>query len=329
MHLVSLLLLLWISSPFAGDGSGIAGFEFLGVQPGAMPTSTGGAYTAGFGDVYSLAANPAGLSGLRTRTVAIDYLHYVLDIQRGMVAYASPLNKKVKDGIVLGGFINYLNSGLFEYAQTNGETGGSFTAGSFEAGFTAAAKPEFSFLGGLPLNFGATIKGVVEQVEVESWSALAVDAGVQYLSTNGRLRIGASMRNIGLTLSSPDSFPLPSTYSIGISYSSKVWKYTKFYSDFQIPFYGDKLLKTGLDLMIDKDIYLRLGYRFIWAEVVHWYDLVSAGSSDNTFERTDFNTWSAGLGIKITRSTVIDVAVQGNRLQLMPLLSTTIQYAWK
>ncbi len=329
MRIVSLLSLLLSCTLFAGEKSGIAGFEFLSVQAGAMPVSLGGAYTAGFGDVYSIAANPAGLSGLRTRTFAFDYLHYVLDIQRGMVAFASPLNKKSKDGIALGGYINYLNAGAFEYANVQGETGGSFTAGSFEAGFTAAAKTDFAFLMGRPVNIGATIKGIREQVEVESWSALAVDAGIQVLSANGRIRLGASARNLGLTLSSTDSFPLPSAYSFGLSYASKAWQNTRFYSDFQIPSYGDKLLKTGLDLRIEKDIYIRLGYRFIWAEIVHWYNSLSGSAADESFERTDFNTWSAGIGFRLIRSTNIDLAVQGNRFQNIPLLSATVQYVWR
>jgi len=322
-----LLLSLFIINATA-DEAGVSGFEFLNIQPGALPVSLAGAYTAGSGDAYSFAYNPAGLAGIKGRTFCFDYLHYVLDIQRGMIGYAMPAPGKGGKSFVYGAYLNYLNAGTFNITDEDGNQLGNFTAGFYELGMSVAKDiPATTF--GAPIQLGATFKGLMEQVSEQNWSAVAFDVGAQYLVRGGRVRFGASAKNIGITTKELDSFPLPQVYSLGMSLTSRNWQNARFYTDFNYPVYGESSLRTGLDLKLDRDVFLRLGYRFLFSEIEHWYNKIADVKEDQAYERSDMNNWSVGFGTRFAKVYTLDIAVQKTTLQTMPLISATVQYAWR
>ncbi|MBL8028478.1 MAG: hypothetical protein JNL74_18790 [Fibrobacteres bacterium] len=329
-RLISILAIsLVLVIPAKSDDAGVAGFDFLNIQPGSHPVSLAGAYTAGYGDAYSFAYNPAGLTGIKNRTFMFDYLHYVLDISRGMIGFAVPRKDTSGNQTVFGTYLNYLNAGSFEIADGDGNmTGETFSSGSYELGFSAAKDIPASLFGH-PLQVGATVKGLFEQVSYQNWSAFALDAGVQYLVSGGRVRLGASARNIGLTFKEVDSFPLATSYSLGLSLTSRSWQNARFYTDYNYPVYGAASLRTGLDLRMNRDVYLRFGYRFLWSEVKHLYNIIAGKTESEAYARSDINNFAAGLGIRFARYYTLDLAVQTTTFERAPLISATMQYAWK
>jgi hypothetical protein len=323
---ISIILFSYSVSIASGD-AGVSGFEFLNIQPGALPVSLGGAYTAGYSDLYAFAYNPAGLSGIKSRSFCFDYLHYVLDIQRGLIGYAFPAGKG-NSQFIYGAYLNYLNSGSFNIADEDGNLLGTFNSGSYELGVTAAKSIPASLFG-YPVQFGATFKGLMEQINDDNFSAIAMDIGAQYLLKGGRVRIGASARNLGVATNELDTFPLSKVYSLGMSLNSRNWQNVKFYTDYNYPEYGDASLRLGLDIRLDRDFYFRLGYRLTTSEMEHWYSIISNTAEEFEYERTDINSLAFGLGTRFSKAYTFDVAVQLNSFQSLPLMTATLQYSWR
>jgi hypothetical protein len=302
------------------ENAGINGYDFLSLGAGARPQAMGGAYTAEAGDIYSLYWNPAGIASVKRTTFMADYLNYVLDIQKGMLAYIAD-EKLLRQFGVAGVYVNYLHAGTFEAVDVNGDRdpSGDFTAGYTE--FCAAFARQLPRLFRYDLSAGVTVKGMLERIADYQTEALAVDLGANLYLPRYRLRIGGTIRNLG-TVFSADSGRLPQIYSIGLLYTRKSIQRTVFVFDWNKPRYGFATFRLGVEFGVNRDFFIRGGYRFLYNELLHWYDVLSGEKKD--YVRDDFNNWSAGVGLRLARRTHLDIAASGSQFESMPLVQLSI-----
>ena len=304
------------------ENAGIARYDFLDIGAGAQPMAMAGAYAGASGDIYSLYWNPAGIAGMPRPVFMADYFHYAMGIQRGMVG--AVLDSSFCRGWgTLGFAINYLNAGIFETVDEFGNhiPGNDFSAGYnvFSATF-ARSLPEYR---GYLFSAGVTFKQLLENIADYSSYGSALDFGAHCVFPSKGLKIGLSVRNLG-TVFSEDSSRLPQTYTLGIIYNSKSWPNSRFAFDVVKPRYGVYEARLGLDYRVNRDLNIRLGYRFLEDEVRYWYHKIR-GDSDN-YVREDFNFFSAGIGLKLSRKMVCDLALNINDYQTLPFISTSLLY---
>jgi hypothetical protein len=270
--------------------------------------------------LYAFAYNPAGLADVRRTSFILDYMHYVLDMNRGLLGFS--LDKDRLKGIgTLGGYINYFHAGTFEAVDPEGKRtpAGDFTAGSSEIGLSYAR--EAPALPAGPLSWGLTLKWISDRIADYRNDAVGMDAGVQAFFTRYRIRAGAVLRNLG----GLGTYGIPRSYGLGLSYTTKAVQQTVFMLDYNQPAYGAYTIRLGAEFRVNRDFSLRGGYRFLQPEVEHWYHLLKG--SDEEYVREDFNSWSAGAGLKMAKRTVLDVAVLGNSFQSLPVLQFTFLYS--
>lgn len=310
------------------EDAGANGYDFLHLGAGAQPASMAGAYTGSSGDIYSLYWNPAGVASMNRTMVMADYLKYVLDIHRGMLAGVLDPSKVRNLGTV-GGYLNYLYAGSFEAVDEAGNAlpSGNFTAGYYETGLTFARMLPQA-VPGLALSAGGTLKYLRERIDDYASNAGAVDLGIHCILPGNRIKAGFSVRNLGLVFGGGGNPPsLPLIYAAGILFHSTAWPKSRFALDLSKPAYGYYTVRLGMEYRVNRDFFLRGGYRFLENEVRHWYHLVTNVADD--YVREDFNTWSAGAGLKLSRQLTLDLAVTGASYQSVPLIGSTLLYQFR
>jgi hypothetical protein len=310
------------------EQAGTNSYDFLSIGTGARPLSMGGAYTAESGNIYSLYWNPAGIGDIKRTTLMLDYMKYVLnDMHKGMLAFVLDKEKINEVGIV-GGYINYFTAGEFEYVDESGQADPSrdFRAGYSE--FCATFAKQIPQLKKYQVTLGATAKGLLESIADYRSKGMGVDLGVHLAIPARRIKIGGAIKNLGKVFYHNDSdFPLPQIYSLGLMYYTKAVQQTIFMVDWNKPRYGYYTLRLGIEFRVNREFYIRGGYRFLQNELEHWYRV--ATGSDEEYVREDINSWSAGVGFKIARMLLLDVAVNKTSFQAMPLIQVSLLYSFK
>jgi hypothetical protein len=221
----------------------------------------------------------------------------------------------------LGGYVNYFHAGTFEAVDPQGERtpAEDFTAGSTEIGLSFAR--EALLPQGSALDCGLTMKWISDRIADYRNDAMGFDAGVQTFFARYRIRAGAMIRNLG----GLGTYGIPRSYGLGISYTTRSVQQSVFMLDFMQPAYGIYTLRLGAEFRVNRDFSLRGGYRFLQPEMEHWYHLLKGFEEE--YVREDFNSWSAGVGIRMAKRTLLDVAVLGNSFQSLPVLQFTFLYS--
>jgi len=188
-----ILLFFLISHLYSfGQLGGNATYKFLNLSVSAKQAAFGGkVYTSLKGDIFQPGFNPATLDSTLNNKVGANYTDYLSDINYGNLAYARNI-KKI--GTVYAG-ISYVNYGVFQYADVNGERNGTFGASE------AALLLGYAYhIPNSKWHIGANTKFILSSLQNYNSTGLAFDFGLLYKDQKNGLETGLVARNLGWQL---------------------------------------------------------------------------------------------------------------------------------
>ncbi len=216
---------------------GTAGATELLIPVGARNIAMSNAFVAGLTGIEAAAWNPAGVSGMNgTGQTMFSHTVWLADIGVNYIAVASKLGGSSYFGITA----RTLDFGNIPVTTTDNPdgTGETFSPTYVTLGFLFSKQMTDRIF------FGVDFKIIEESIMRESATGFVMDAGVQYKARSGKLRLGASLKNLGLNMifNGPDleefhqpedseygtpseprriqlqDFEMPTTLELGVSY---------------------------------------------------------------------------------------------------------------
>ena len=162
-------------------------YDFLRNDVGARAAALGGNLVTLTNDATTIFMNPAGLGTMEGRSVSVGFFKNLLDINSG---YAGVTTEIPGLGMVGAGAL-YTNYGEFQRTGEEGQDLGTFGAGelSIVAGYGSVLESG--------LAYGASVKFIYSSIGEFHSSGAALDLGVQYNAVPNRIRLGASLQNLG------------------------------------------------------------------------------------------------------------------------------------
>lgn len=210
----ALFIILANALPAFCGGTGSAALSFLKLDCGARAAGMGGAYSAVGDDSFSVFYNPAGVSFMDRKELALAHNMWLSGMTHENAAYVQPL------GAHLTAFagLNMLLSGKMTEYDALGNASGSFSAR--ESALTLGLS------GMLTRNLfaAAAVKSLNQSAAGSSASAWAADAGL--MATTGDLRAGLSVSNLGSPIKyGATAFPLPLIIRGGLArnFNQELW----------------------------------------------------------------------------------------------------------
>ncbi len=249
-------------------------YDFLNLGSSARVEAMGGYHIALTDATPDYAFyNPAGLAPQLDNNIAINYVHYIADINFGYAGYVKHLKSIGTFSVAM----HYVDYGEFIGANASGEKEGTFRATdcALLLSYSRKIAPNFTV--------GFTLKPIYSALErYHSWG-IASDMAIIYDSDNQLFRASFMARNIGTQISSyygSHHEPLPNELLLGISYQlehaplrfaltyrhlQKFDTYSNTINHQEKETFSDQLfhhLVTGVEWLPSKNISLRLGYNF-------------------------------------------------------------------
>ncbi|MFQ6603977.1 MAG: PorV/PorQ family protein [Fidelibacterota bacterium] len=170
------------------DNVGTSAANFLKINVGARGSALGGAYSAQVEDASALYWNPAGMGMIDKPEIQFNSTDWIFDVQHQFFAAVFPAGFGK-----LGLSISYLTMGEIKettLADPDG-TGRKITSSDLALSLGFARRVSDHFV------FGIQGKYIRETISFSSASAIAMDAGSQYLTGFHGLKIGMSLSNFG------------------------------------------------------------------------------------------------------------------------------------
>ena len=197
---VVVLSLSWMPEAIAQDNPAVPGGttitrvgttagQFLKLGAGARAIALGGAFVAESSDLSALYWNPAGMARMPGRHVQLNHTRYLANINYNLGAFSTNLGSFGSIGLGL----LLLDSGDMS-VRTELEpegTGEQFKVQNFALQLSYARNLTDLF------SIGGTIKYVQERIWHSSASTVAFDVGTLFTTPFRRLKLGASMSNLG------------------------------------------------------------------------------------------------------------------------------------
>lgn len=281
-YLALLLVFVLIgSTAYAGDDTrtGTAGAMELLIPIGARSAALSGSTIASSSGADAIFWNPAGISRLEGTDVLFNSMSYIADIKINYFAIASNFGGTGTFGVSLK-TLNFGNIPVTTVALPEG-TGGTFSPSYITFGLSYSNKFTDRIYGGF------TAKYISERIVETSATGIALDVGVQYLSSSG-IKLGIALKNIGPQMKysgqdgvyyviPPDQqagsaqralslekagFELPSTLEFGVGYDLTLPGNAGVLSingAFQNTNFGDDEFRGGLEYAWDNILFLRAG----------------------------------------------------------------------
>ncbi len=252
---VLLILLLQVTAAHAG---GKSTYDFLRNDVGARAAALGGSVVTLTNDPTSIFSNPAGLATMEGKSVSVGFFKELLDINAG---YAGGTTDIPGLGTIGAGVV-YMNYGEFQRTGEEGQDLGTFGAGelAFIAGYGSV----------LPsgLAYGASVKFIYSSIGEFNSSAAAVDLGLQYTAVPNRIRLGASLQNLGTQIDPYGTTrePLPLDLRVGATLTPEhlpavlmvnLHRLTDSFESFSDRF---KAFSVGAEFTVSPNFLLRAGY---------------------------------------------------------------------
>lgn len=181
--LCSTLFILLVNAAYCQELN--TSLPFLNIGPDAYTLGLSEARTAtltGASDIYS---NPANLAMEEKSSLNASYTFWIADTR---ISHASVNFRRKNDAIAFGILTSSVNN--LEARQQPGPSNGTFSMQDFS--IAAAYARRFG-----PLSFGANIMYLYEQFYQQNAGGYAFSAGTSVNLLNERLRLAASVRNIG------------------------------------------------------------------------------------------------------------------------------------
>jgi len=191
-YLLSCCLLL-AGVAFAGnpDRQGEAGANQLLINPWARSAGLHSLNTSYVSGAEAMYLNVAGLSRIQKTQINLSHARYIADINMNALSFGQRIGK---GGGAFG--ISLVSMDLGEFLSTTenipGGTGATFSPSYFNMGLS------YSHLFANKVSVGVTFKFVNESISNLGARAMALDAGVQYVTgENDNFKFGISLRNVG------------------------------------------------------------------------------------------------------------------------------------
>ena len=201
-----------IAAPALGQpGASLSSFQLLRFDAAARTAALGGAYTAmGDGDVNVLFYNPAAMGPATSDAPSLSYLNHLSGINAGTLAYSRTVPSL---RTTVGAGLRFVHWGTLQRRTVRGERAGTFSAGDVALTLGGARAL------GARVRVGANIHFLYSQIDRAQATALATDIGVLYHVPARRLRLGASVRHLGVSLQgySRRAVSLPLDLQVGVS----------------------------------------------------------------------------------------------------------------
>ena len=318
------IILIWVSFLSAQfDNSGTSAANFLKIGVGGRAAAMGGAIVGNIDGPNSMFWNPAGIANASGVEFSINQNDWILDLKHSYFAVVFPGGKIGH----IGFSVNYLDMGRMSRTtefEPEG-TGTTFTASDIAIGFTYAKKMSDRF------NAGFQLKVVQESISFTSASAIAVDAGSQYITRFSGLKIGMSITNFGtkMRLNGTDQkvdvdayedldgnpnvianlrtedWPLPMAFRVGLSIKpvgpESMFKSNKMQVTINTDYYDSRDLNpcylAGLELEIANLVYLRTGFRHEYSQFSDSIDDTNIDKKgESSYSELYDTNWSWGIG---------------------------------
>lgn len=203
------------------DKVGTTSFQFLKVVPNARSAAMGGVSSAVINSSEAVFFNPAALTKTSNLDFALSYVDWFLDVSITSFSLAYRIS-----GIGTFG-VQALATNIGDIEETSVEfLGLDEVTKIYNPGITGNVISPSSQVFGLSFardltnkfSFGATIKYARENLVVKTAAQLIYDFGVLYNTGYKSLKLGAMLNHFGPEVKFFDeSYPLPQTFSIGIS----------------------------------------------------------------------------------------------------------------
>ncbi len=204
---ISLMMSLFMQAQIGGNAT----YKFLNLSVSAKQAALGGkVYTGLKGDIFQPAFNPASLDSTLHNKLGLNYVDYLSDINYGNMAYAKKFNKL---GTVYAA-VSYVNYGVFQYADINGDRHGTFGASESALILGYAYQIPNS-----KWRVGANTKFILSALENYTSTAWAFDFGLLYQNEENGIATGLVARNFGLQLSTYQGTKEPLPFEVDLTFS--------------------------------------------------------------------------------------------------------------
>jgi hypothetical protein len=221
---------------------------FLRIHSSARTAAIGGTGNAIFGDVSNTEINPANMYWITNKQLFFSHNEWFEGIRSEYFAYALPLNNSVV--IALSGKILSIDD--IKRTDDSGNYLGDFGARDSVYTFSVAKK----FFN--RLSIGMNLKTIEQKIDNEKGNSLATDFGVLY-NTTRFFTFAAGVRNIGGDLAIyEEGFPLPLTYTMGLSYYSQGKYHIAFDTEKEIN--CEPVFRFGMEYFVMERLDIRAGY---------------------------------------------------------------------
>lgn len=310
-NLLSFCFFLLAGAAFAGnpDRQGEAGAAQLLINPWARSAGLHSTNISMVTGTDALFLNVAGMSRINKTQIHLAHTRYLdgADININALGLAQRIGKGGAFGVSLVAF----DLGEFDLTTTDTPegSGATFSPSFFNLGLS------YSHLFANRVSVGVTVKFVNESISNAGARAMALDAGVQYVTgENDNFKFGISLRNVGgkmrflgeglgtandgnnQTFDYPITYyqrsaeyELPSQLNIGASYDWLFGRATRLslVGGFTSNAFSRDQLGGGLEFALNKNFALRVGYKKEFEAAV--------GSTEASLD----NGFSAGLTISV------------------------------
>ncbi|HUS87625.1 MAG TPA: type IX secretion system protein PorQ [Bacteroidales bacterium] len=186
-----ILVLLFLPASLLSQTGGDNTYEFLNLSTSSLVTALGGINVSlRTGDPSLAYYNPALLDSSSHGRIALNYVNYFAGINYGYASYSYSHDKYGE----LSAGLTYLNYGKFMRADPAGNITGSFTAAEY------ALNLIWSYSIDTVYRVGVNLKPVISHLDSYTSLGLAFDIGASYVSRDGLISAGLTLRNAGLQL---------------------------------------------------------------------------------------------------------------------------------
>lgn len=160
--------------------------------------------------------NPALILKVPAKSVKSSLASHFVDSGGGSLQYVHPYS----DDLVFGGRISYWNSGAMDRTQISPSNEYVDTGETFGA-YSMLLSGSFAHVINDGIDVGGSLKVILDNIDDSSASAVALDLGLLHHTANEKVKVGLSIRNLGMQLSyftdAKHKEGMPTVYAAGIS----------------------------------------------------------------------------------------------------------------
>jgi len=248
--LIILLIMLGrvsVAQTSAGQTAG----NFLNIGVGARAAGMGGAYTAVAEGATATYWNPAGLTDITKGAIEFSHFEWYQDITVEHLSFAYNIN----DNSVIGAFVTYINYGLINGYDINGQSTEQLNAADWVGGLSLAFKLAEN------ISVGLNGKYINQTLDNITGIAIAADFGLKF--TTDKLSIAGYLGNFGTDMDfNGYKEKIPTAGRLGLSlrpYGNSLLTAIEVEKQFD----GNLIMRQGVEYTFKKQYFIRSGFNYV------------------------------------------------------------------